>query len=411
MRTIFVLLSAASLALGAAETFPAFRGDGLGTTNHGNLPTSWSVADSTNVKWTAEMPIQSWASPVIADGKVITLAADIENQHVLCYDLDSGNQLWNTAVPKVEGATEDYLVDSMDERWDTLLYAGCTPAIVGDKVIAAFSIGQICCVDLASGEVVWNNPLGSTAYNTYGLTNSLVPYKDTVILAFEGDKEWIAAYDVATGEEKWKSDRASATWASPILITTKKGADQIVLPADPDVTAWDPATGEQLWSVEVLTGGPEWCVGPTPVYGDGLVFTNCENCGIYAIDPDKGELVWSIEEMPDGTGFPDGTCMVTDGKILYQFFPEVLAAIDCKTGDFIKTKEMDVVASYASPHLDAGKLYLMGQSGVQVVNADPASDFATIGTGDFNGMCDASPAVVSGHIVFREDDFLTCIGK
>ena len=121
--------------------------------------------------------------------------------------------------------------------------------------------------------------LGDTTDNTYGLDNSLLIYGKTVIVVFEGDSQYIAAFDAATGKQVWKTDRESSTWASPILIRTKEGKYQVVLPADPDVTAWDPATGKKIWSVEVLTGGPEYCVGPSPVYAADTVCVNCQNCG------------------------------------------------------------------------------------------------------------------------------------
>lgn len=415
MRTTLTCLLAVCATVAAAATpsmpddssanCPVFRDDGTGVYEGGSLPSSWNEGEKTNIRWAKELSLPGWACPIIWGDKVVATGANQDDRAVYCLDLANGDIVWQTDIPLGKG-TEDYLVDSMDARWDEILYAAATPATNGKQVFVAFSTGQLVALDLHSGEKLWEVGLGDTEINTYGLTNSTLVYKDMVIQTFEGDTQFIAAYDAATGEERWKSERQSATWASPILIKTPAGQHQVVLSADPDVTAWNPENGEQLWSVDVLTGGPEWCVGPTPIYAGGLVFANCEACGIYAIDPDKGETVWSNEDLD---AYPDGTSMVSDGEKLYQYFGYELNVLDCKTGELLQTVEMDDEASYASPALADGKLYLLGM--VETFVCDPAKDCAIIGTGAVSDMRDASPAIVDGNIVIRSDNKVYCIAN
>ncbi|MFC1462138.1 PQQ-binding-like beta-propeller repeat protein [Verrucomicrobiota bacterium] len=413
-----VLASITTLAAAAdplpadfAKNSPTFRGaNGSGLTNFKNLPTSWKEGEK-NILWKTKIPLPGWSCPIVWGDKVIAMGANAETRAVYCLDAKTGKPLWTTKAPADEKATADYAVDSMDQRWDILLYAGATPATDGKKVFAAFSNGQLIALDLADGKVAWKVALGDTADNTYGLDNSLLIYGKTVIVVFEGGTQYIAAFDAATGKQVWKTERESATWASPILIKTKAGKYQVVLPADPDVTAWDPENGKKLWSVEVLTGGPEYCVGPSPVYAADTVCVNCQNCGIYGIDPVAGKKVWGLEELPDGSGFPDGTSMATDGKHIYQYFSYSLTCIDAKTGKVVAQKEMDDEANYASPAVNNGTLYLFGGMGATMVKADPKANFADVGKGEIDDMSDAAPAIVDGKIFIRSDDAVYCIGS
>ena len=112
-------------------------------------------------------------------------------------------------------------------------------------------------------------------------------------------------------------ERNSPTWSSPLLAKRADGSMLIVLLADPDVTAWDPETGEQVWSTKVLTGKPDFCVGPSPVQVDDMVFVNAQNSGMFGLNLAEGSIAWSLDQLPDGSGVPDGASMTTDGKYLY----------------------------------------------------------------------------------------------
>jgi outer membrane protein assembly factor BamB len=252
--------------------------------------------------------------------------------------------------------------------------------------------------------------MGDTSGNNYGLTSALLLYKDTVIVVFEADEKRIAAYDTATGALKWKSTRKNSTWASPILVKTPAGKELVVLTADTETTAWNPADGKEVWSVKVFENAPQYCVGPSAVWADGMIGVNCENNGIFGIDPDKGTVAWSLKELPDGAGFPDGVSMTTDGKNVFQFFKSALTCVEAKSGKLVKHKDLDASAGYGSPFFSDGKLFLFGSGDAMVVKADPATDFASVGKGAISDSCDGTPAVVDGRIYLRSDSAIYCIG-
>lgn len=401
----------AVIPMGFAEHAPAFRGaNGSGQTDFADVPTEWNEETGMNLLWKRPLELPAWASPVVWDDRVIALGADQSNRVVYCLNANTGEDTWTTVIPPHPEATVGYETDTMDERWDILVYAGATPAVNGTDVFALFSNGQLVALDLATGDVRWNIVPASTSANTYGLDSALRVYRNSVIVVFEGDERFIARYDAATGRELWKTERESSTWASPILAARDDGTHLLVLLADPDVTAWDPETGARVWTTDILTEEPDFCVGPSPVQAGDRVFVNCQNSGIYGVDLADGNIAWRVEELPDDSGFPDGTSMTTDGRYLYQFYESVLTCLDTANGQVVKQKELDTYSNYASAALNKGLLYLSTEDGMLILNADPETDFAVVGTGTITGHSDASPTFVKGRVFLRSDDAVICFG-
>ena len=397
---------------GFADNAPVFRGaGGSGRTDFDDVPVEWDESAGKNLLWKKALALPAWAMPVVWGDKVIALGADAAKRVVYCLDAATGEEAWTTEVPAHDDATADYEADTMDDRWNTLVYAGATPALNGKQVFAQFSNGQLVALDLATGKVVWNIVPAGTGANTYGIDNSLLVYKDSVIGAFEGDESFVARYDAATGKQLWKTERDSKSLASPLLARRADGSYLVVLPADPDVTAWDPETGKQVWQTEVLVGGVEYCVGPSPVQAGDKVCVNMQNCGIYGLNLSDGSVAWKREELPDGSGFADGASMTTDGTHVFQFYESVLTCVNAADGEVVKQKEVAEYSNYASAVLNQGKLYLSGDGAVLVLDADPATDFAEKGKGSMEESCDATPAIVKGRVYMRSDESLYCFGR
>jgi len=397
---------------GFEKNSPTFRGpSGMGVYGDAAaLPTAWGEKENKGILWKAKLKPLGWASPVVWGGKVIVTSADATKRLVACFDAANGKALWEKTLPKAEGATAEYTLNTQSDDWNTRMHAAATPATNGKQVFTVFSNGQLAALELETGKVVWTLGLGDTSGNSFGLANSPLIYGDSVIVVFQGEPSFIAAYDAATGKVKWTTPRKSATWASPLLIRTSAGKNLVVLPADPDVTAWDPETGKVAWTVDVVKTSPQYCVGPTPVFADNMVIVNCENNGIVGIDADKGKQTWRVTELPNGEGFSDGTSMATDGKNVYQYSKSTLTCVEARTGKVVKQKDLDDASSYASPIYAGGNLYLFGGGSTVIVKADAAADFPPVGKGSVKESFDASPAAANGRLFIRTDASLYCIG-
>src|ERR1022692_2995230 len=220
-----LLLTLSAMLAGPAATsedWPGWRGPTQnGVSLLKNFPLSWSAAE--NVAWKTGLPGKGLSSPVIF-GKRVFLTADVigaavdgfeapkhkiaggrpfrnpdsvpaNNKHalhVLCFDADSGNQLWDRVV-----------FDGMmyDEVHKTANYAAATPATDGKFVYAAFGAEGFYKLDF-SGNVIWKADLGKIDTVGLGYGSSPVLFEDKVIVLADqddGDHSFIAALSTKDG--------------------------------------------------------------------------------------------------------------------------------------------------------------------------------------------------------------------
>ena len=406
---LMVVIPAGAVLAGGDDHSPAFRGPNGSGYYQGVAATSWSEAGKTGVLWKARLDLPGWSSPVVWDDKVVVTAADPDKRLVYCFSAATGKLAWKTEIQPPANPPRNYVIDTMSSHWDTLLHAGATPVTNGKQVFALFSNGQLVALDLITGKPLWNILAGDSSGNKYGLDNSLLVNGSSVIAVFQSDPErFIAAYDSATGKQEWKTPRESSSWASPILARTPSGRLLVVLPADPDVTAWDARTGAKVWSTRVLGERPAYCMGPSPVADGERVYVNCENNGIFALDLEKGSLAWALKELPDGSPFSAFCSMTTDGRRLYQFEQSVLTVIEAKSGKVLAQKNIDHNSCEASPLVVGDTLYLVGSSAILVFKTGDSPE--KVGEGTLTETVEATPAFSRGRLFIRTAGALYGVG-
>jgi outer membrane protein assembly factor BamB len=113
-----------------------------------NLPDSFDPATGRNIKWVARLGTETYATPVIAKGRVLIgtnneQPRDPRHQGdrsvLMCFDEKDGSLLWQLVVPK--------LTNSIFWDWP---HAGiCSPPTVeGDRVYLVSNRGEVLCLDL-----------------------------------------------------------------------------------------------------------------------------------------------------------------------------------------------------------------------------------------------------------------------
>jgi outer membrane protein assembly factor BamB len=152
-------------------------------------------------------------------------------------------------------------------------------------------------------ELAWKKPLGSGYSGISVAGNSLV----TGFAA--GDRDVVAAFDRATGEERWRYDLApryvghDGSHDGP--VSTPAIADGRVFALDPmgRLVALDLANGEELWTTHLVDDHgsevPYYGFGSSPVVaGDVLVLQiGGEEGSVAGFDVASGELRWrSVED-------------------------------------------------------------------------------------------------------------------
>ncbi|MGD2108311.1 MAG: PQQ-binding-like beta-propeller repeat protein [Phycisphaerae bacterium] len=433
---------ACSVAAAAPPNWPQFRGPAArGVMDGKPLPTAWDVKTGENIRWKTAIPGLAHASPIVWGDRIFTVTAATEGPEpylrvgrygespdhpekivhefrVYCFDRTSGKILWHktahSGIPKVK-------------RHIKSTHANSTPATDGEHVVAFFGSEGLYCFDM-DGKLLWNKDLGlldSGAFNApevqWAFGSSPVIHDGQVITQCDvNNQSFIASFDVATGEENWRTPRdVSAGWGTP-TVHSGGGRTQVIANGYRWMGGYDFATGKELWR---LSGGGDVPV-PTPYVADDLIFiTNAHGPlnPIYAIrsnatgditlkgGKDANEFIaWSRPRR--GCYIP--TTIVYGGQLYVADDKGILTAYRATTGEQVFRKRVaGKFGSYsASPVAGDGKLYLTDESGeIWVVKA--GSEFELLANNQMGEECLATPAIADGTIYWRTRRHLVAVGN
>ncbi len=424
----------------AARPWPAFRGDNaMGNGDGQGAVSEWNLATGRNVRWKTPVPGIAISSPIVWGDRVYVTTAissasdktfrtglygdvkpvDDVSQHtwkIYCLDKATGKTLWErtalTGVPKTK-------------RHPKSTQASSTPVTDGKRVVAVFgTVGVLAAWD-TNGTPLWTTNIGvidsgwflDPAYQ-WGHSSSPIIYRNTVILQADAQKgSYVAAYDLASGKELWRTAREEIpTWGTPTILSATDH-DEVVTNGT-KIRGYDAKDGKQLWT---LGPNSEVTVG-TPVVGDGLVYVTGGYPPVrpvYAIRPGssgdislaKGvtssdAIAWSNTA---GTYIP--TPIVYDGLLYTLDNSGVLTAYDAKTGERAYRARVGTGGAFtASPVAADGRLFIANEDGdVFVVRA--GRTFQELAKNEMKEVILSTPAISDGLIVIRTLDHVYAIGE
>ena len=253
----------------------------------------------------------------------------------------------------------------------------------------------------------------------WAFASSPIIHGDRVIIQVDVQKDsFVAALDLASGRELWRTPRADVpTWSTPAVVGTGAGA-QVVLNGWKHIGGYDLETGKERWR---MTGGGDIPV-PTPIAAHGLVVITNAHGGqspIYAIRPtaqgditlkpgetSNAHIAWSVPR--------DGAYMQTPlvyGDLLYVCKDNgVLSVFDVKTGQrAYQARLADGSTGFsASPVASNGHLYFTSEEGdVYVIAA--GREFKQVAVNPLGEVVMATPAISDGALFFRTRGHLVAV--
>lgn len=396
--------------LARAENWTRFRGpNGQGVSSEVNLPVTWSATD--NIVWKTSIPGNGWSSPIVYDEHVFLTTATEEGVscRVICVNRKDGSIAWNTEVHRQ--------VTGPKRQQNS--YATPTPVTDGKRVYAVFYDGTAAAVDFA-GNLVWKNS-EVKFHSLHGLGASPLLAEDQLIMPFDGssreenqvgwkipwDQAVVLSLDAASGAVRWKGKRGESRVGHVTPILVDEGT-QIVSAGGDRVQGFDARTGKRIWSIFSQGEG----VTPSPVVGDGLIFTSSgfEDPTIRAIRPGgKGDITSTHIAWEQKKGVPVLASPLYVQPFLYTITRDnVLHCIEASTGEIIWLERLTGVHS-ASPVYADGRIYVMSEDGVTLV-LRPGPKYDEIARNSIGETCLASMAVSQGHFYLRSAEHLYSIG-
>ena len=265
-RVGLVALLAAGVGAARAEAggadWPQWRGprrDGIavGVT----LPEPWPQAP--RKAWSLEVGL-GHASPVVADGKVVVLARQGDEEVVRCVAAADGRPLWRDAY------AAPYKPRLVARKHGKGPFA--TPTIAGGRVYTFGVTGVLNCCHLATGKRLWRTTYADPSkrtYPTWGAASSPLVEGTLCILAAGGTRRGgIAAFHKDSGALVWKLAADGPGYGSAVAANLA-GQRQIITLTSTKVLSATVPEGKLLWDVPYKTAWEQNIV--TPVLHDGRV--------------------------------------------------------------------------------------------------------------------------------------------
>jgi outer membrane protein assembly factor BamB len=422
--SLVAAIAFAFIASSQAENWPGFRGPtGQGHSKEKGLPLHWT-ADS-NVLWKAAVPGDGWSSPIVWDDRIFVSTATENGTkcRLLCLDARKGTVLWDKQV-----------LEQVPRRKEGKnSFATPTPVTDGKRVYVVFGDGSVAALDF-DGAVLWTNR-EVEFYSRHGLGASPVLHDGLLIMPYDGsnrisapgqypnntpeerlgwqlpwDKSFIAALDVKTGKRVWTGKRGMSRIAHMTPVVMPEGSRSVILSAAGDVVqAFDPKSGERLWSVYSQGEG----VVPTPVTGGGLVFASSgfEKTTLRGIRPGgRGDVTATHIAWEQKKGAPTQSSLLYANELLFAITDGGIASCyQPKTGDIVWQER--VGGNFcASPVWADARIYFLSEAGETTV-IEAADQFKVVAKNSLGEKCQASMAVSGGRLVIRSDKSLFCIGR
>lgn len=337
--------------------WPGFRGAGDSHTEAVGLPLQWS--DTENVAWSIALPGYGQSSPVVWENKIFLTAVQGVNKEklfVASFDLKTGRQLWLK-----EFAATFTMKDS-----STVSKAAPTPAVDDKRLYVFFESGDLLSFD-HKGDLQWQRKLADEygGYKTnHGLGSSLaMTDKAVALLVVHSGPSYLLAVDKQTGKNLWKTDlKAGGGWSTPTVITNQN-KQQILTSVSGGVTAYDAATGGQLWTVGGLKGNN--IPSPSVDVANNIVVAGSSDKGMNvaiklggAGDVSESNVLWRAQEATANFSSP----LIHQGYVYFVNKVGVAFCLDLKTGEEHWRQRLGGEV-WASPLAAGDRIYFFGIDG------------------------------------------------
>lgn len=217
--------------------------------------------------------------------------------------------------------------------------------------------------------LVWKATGAGRGYSTMSISKGRI-----YTMGLRGDREFVVAFDVATGKEVWatahgnafKNDRGDGPRGTPTI----DGDMLYALGGNGDLSCLNVKTGKIVWSMNVLEkfGGsnPRWGISESPlVLGDKvLINAGGQDASIVAFNKKDGSVIWKSQS--EKAGYSSAIPLTINGKIQVVFFTSTRAVgLDIKDGSLLWEYKApsNRTANVATPIVNGNRVFISSDYG------------------------------------------------
>ena len=252
-----VLLSAVATN---AQDWPQYLGENRAAKASFTAPKTWPKELSQ--KW--KVPVgDGVATPSFVGDKLYVFSRQEGGEILRCLDAATGKEIWKGDkfdVLPAERPAQDF--------------AGprCSPTVTDGKVVTLGVRGTLSCHDAKDGKLIWRKEDFKGVFPRFFTSASPVVTDGLCIAALGGgDRGGVIAYDLKTGDEKWRWDGEGASYASPVLLTAD-GTKMVIAEMDKKILGLAVKDGKVLWETAFAVPGRGYNAATPMVDGSTLYY-------------------------------------------------------------------------------------------------------------------------------------------
>lgn len=368
------------------------------------IRTEWS-GGGPPIQWRATAGT-GYSSPVVAQGRIVLLHRFDAEERVDCWDAETGAVIWSYSYP----TTYDCEYAHSEGPYST-------PVIDGQRVYTLGAQGQLHCLDLAAGKLIWRRLL----HEEYEPPERKWPHAgspwidgDLLILNLGSPLAGILGIDKQTGASRWSVDDEPAGCATPVTAVIH-GLRHAFVFTNKSLVSLDPETGKIRWRVSHFCRAPDSDNSTSPlVSGDLVLAVTGPGPGAICLRilPDGGyEEKWRDRRVLDS----QFNTLIHVGDHVYGFSSTrqdgaTLRCVELATGKLQWQWASDLARGQGLA-VD-GRLILWGERGHLAsveVNSAEAQPVSMTQEPLLEGPCYSAPALHRGLLYLRNEQQLLCL--
>ncbi len=329
-----------------AQDWPQWRGANRdGKVSGFAAPAQWP--QQLAQKW--KTPVGTGDStPALVGDKLYVFARQGDEEVLSCLNAADGKEIWK----------DKYTAQAVSGPASRHPGPRSSPAVAEGKIVTLGAAGVVSCWD-TSGKLAWRkDPFPKVVPQFFTSMSPIVVDKMAIVHVGGQGKGAIIAFDLASGDEKWRWGAEGPDYGSPALLTVD-GVKQIVTPTEKSIVGIAVADGKLLWqrpfplqrmaynaatpivdgqtviytgkgrgatAVKIAKKGDGFEVTDlwtnpdlapqftSPVLKDGLLFGLSDRGNLYCLDAKTGKTAWTDTTARDRQGFTSivdgGSCLV-----------------------------------------------------------------------------------------------------
>jgi outer membrane protein assembly factor BamB len=217
--------------------------------------------------------------------------------------------------------------------------------------------------------LVWKASGAGRGYSSFSVADGKL-----YTMGLRGDREFVIAFDIATGKEAWATAHGSAfrndRGDGPRGTPTIDGDRLYALGGNGDLSALDARTGKIIWTKNVLRefrgSNITWGISESPLVIGNKLLVNPGGPGasIVALNKADGSLIWKSQS--DRAGYSSGMPVEINGITQVVFFTSDRAVgLDLKDGRLLwdYSRPANNVANVATPIVRANRVFISSDYG------------------------------------------------